>query len=151
MAGSFGYRTDTQEGVARDGRSLAVPGDPARADEETLIVADGTSCRHQIADGHLGARRSMSRGFWKSRWTRSVSNEHPCQHGTPPSPHLPAPGTCDKVRELIVTGELPSGKESPERELCEMFGVSRTPLREALKVLAADQLVGASAQSRGPG
>jgi len=47
----------------------------------------------------------------------------------------------DKVRELIVTGELPSGKKVPERELCEMFGVSRTPLREALKVLAADQLV----------
>lgn len=47
----------------------------------------------------------------------------------------------DKVRELIVTGELRSGKKVPERELCEMFGVSRTPLREALKVLAADQLV----------
>lgn len=47
----------------------------------------------------------------------------------------------EKVRELIVTGALASGKKVPERELCEMFGVSRTPLREALKVLAADQLV----------
>ncbi|ETX28990.1 GntR family transcriptional regulator [Roseivivax isoporae] len=47
----------------------------------------------------------------------------------------------DKVRELIVSGELPQGTKVPERELCEMFGVSRTPLREALKVLALDRLV----------
>jgi DNA-binding GntR family transcriptional regulator len=47
----------------------------------------------------------------------------------------------DKVRELIVNGELPGGTKVPERELCEAFGVSRTPLREALKVLASDQLV----------
>ena len=26
------------------------------ADDDTLIVADGTSCRHQIADGTRGAR-----------------------------------------------------------------------------------------------
>lgn len=47
----------------------------------------------------------------------------------------------EKVRELIVNGELPGGTKVPERELCEAFGVSRTPLREALKVLAADHLV----------
>ncbi len=47
----------------------------------------------------------------------------------------------ERVRELIITGELAPGKKVPERQLCEMFGVSRTPLREALKVLAADQFV----------
>ncbi len=45
------------------------------------------------------------------------------------------------VRELIVDGDLPPGIKIPEKELCERFGVSRTPLREALKVLASEGLV----------
>lgn len=42
------------------------------------------------------------------------------------------------LREMIIEGELPPGLRVPERELCERFGVSRTPLREALKVLATE-------------
>lgn len=45
------------------------------------------------------------------------------------------------LREIIVNGELPPGAKVPEKDLCEAFGVSRTPLREALKVLAAEGLV----------
>ncbi len=45
------------------------------------------------------------------------------------------------LRELIVNGELQPGKKVPEKDLCELYGVSRTPLREALKVLATDGLV----------
>jgi DNA-binding GntR family transcriptional regulator len=33
------------------------------------------------------------------------------------------------------------GARVPERQLCELFGISRTPLREALKVLAAEGLI----------
>jgi DNA-binding GntR family transcriptional regulator len=47
----------------------------------------------------------------------------------------------DRVRDMIERGELASGERIPERELCETFGVSRTPLREALKVLASEGLV----------
>lgn len=47
----------------------------------------------------------------------------------------------DSLREMIVNGELPPGQKVPEKELCEHYGVSRTPLREALKVLATDGLV----------
>ena len=39
---------------------------------------------------------------------------------------------------MLVEGEIPPGSRVPERELCESFGISRTPLREALKVLAAE-------------
>jgi DNA-binding GntR family transcriptional regulator len=46
-----------------------------------------------------------------------------------------------RLRDYIVEGALPEGGRIPERELCEMFGVSRTPLREALKVLAAEGLL----------
>jgi DNA-binding GntR family transcriptional regulator len=45
------------------------------------------------------------------------------------------------LRDLIVEGELLAGARVPERLLCERFGVSRTPLREALKVLASEGLV----------
>jgi len=47
----------------------------------------------------------------------------------------------DRLYELIVEGSLAPGNKVPERALCETFGVSRTPMREALKVLAAEGLV----------
>ena len=47
----------------------------------------------------------------------------------------------ERLRDMIVEGVLPPGLKVPERELCEQFGVSRTPLREALKVLASEGLV----------
>lgn len=42
------------------------------------------------------------------------------------------------LREMILQGELRPGEKVPEEQLCERFGVSRTPIREALKVLAAE-------------
>jgi DNA-binding GntR family transcriptional regulator len=39
---------------------------------------------------------------------------------------------------MIVNGELRPGEKVPEEVLCARFGVSRTPIREALKVLAAE-------------
>jgi DNA-binding GntR family transcriptional regulator len=47
----------------------------------------------------------------------------------------------DRLRDLIISCELAPDSKIPEKELCERFGVSRTPLREALKVLAYDGLV----------
>ena len=49
--------------------------------------------------------------------------------------------TVSRLRALITEGDLPPGSRIQERELCERFGVSRTPLREALKVLASEGLV----------
>lgn len=45
------------------------------------------------------------------------------------------------VRDYIVEGNLADGARVPERLLCERFGISRTPLREALKVLASEGLI----------
>jgi DNA-binding GntR family transcriptional regulator len=47
----------------------------------------------------------------------------------------------EHLREFIVEGVLAPGTKLNERELCDTLGISRTPLREALKVLAAEGLI----------
>ncbi|KWR74943.1 GntR family transcriptional regulator [Cupriavidus sp. IDO] len=46
-----------------------------------------------------------------------------------------------QLRTFIVEGVLEAGRKLNERELCESLGISRTPLREAMKVLAAEGLI----------
>ena len=46
-----------------------------------------------------------------------------------------------RIRELIVTLELPPGSLVSERELMERLGLGRTPVREALRALARERLV----------
>jgi DNA-binding GntR family transcriptional regulator len=45
------------------------------------------------------------------------------------------------LRNMIIEGELHPGSRIADSRLCDHFGVSRTPLREALKVLSAEGLV----------
>ena len=52
-----------------------------------------------------------------------------------------AVGLSDALRELILEGHLREGEKIREKALTEQFGVSRTPLREAMKVLAAEGLI----------
>jgi DNA-binding GntR family transcriptional regulator len=47
----------------------------------------------------------------------------------------------DRLRDLIVRGELAPGARLNERLLCGQLGISRTPLREAIKLLATEGLV----------
>lgn len=46
-----------------------------------------------------------------------------------------------RLRELIVTLELPPGSFVNERELMARLGLGRTPVREALRALARERLV----------
>ena len=50
MAGAFGYGADTYDASMEMAELSLLPA-VRRADAATLIVADGTSCRHQIKDG----------------------------------------------------------------------------------------------------
>lgn len=58
---------------------------------------------------------------------------------------IPRPGLHGQVahslRQMLVEGRIAPGAKLNERELCEVLQVSRTPLREAIKMLAAEGLV----------
>jgi len=61
-----------------------------------------------------------------------------------PTPILRRPlheEAADRLRELIEQGKLAPGARLNERVLTAQLGVSRTPLREAFKVLATEGLV----------
>jgi DNA-binding GntR family transcriptional regulator len=66
----------------------------------------------------------------------------------PRSMMVPGTGTstlavtlADRMREMIIEGELAAGMRLNERVLCDRLGASRTPLREAFRLLAAEHLV----------
>ena len=46
-----------------------------------------------------------------------------------------------RLRDMVVDGRLVPGEPIDEKQLCEEFGISRTPLREALKILASEGLI----------
>ena len=50
-------------------------------------------------------------------------------------------GLLARMQEDILTGEMRPGEKIIEQKLCEKYGASRTPVREALKQLEADGLV----------
>jgi len=47
----------------------------------------------------------------------------------------------DMIREKIFNHELQPGSWIDEQQLTQLFGISRTPLREAIKVLASEGLI----------
>jgi Fe-S oxidoreductase/FAD/FMN-containing dehydrogenase len=60
MAGAFGYGADTYQ-ASIDMAELSLLPAVRRADADALIIADGTSCRHQIADGTERAALHVAR------------------------------------------------------------------------------------------
>lgn len=49
--------------------------------------------------------------------------------------------TVARLEELIMRGELPPGARLPEQQLADTLGVSRGPLREAIRTLEGRRLV----------
>ena len=70
--------------------------------------------------------------------------EPPAARPTPtPAATLPA-SAAERLRDLIIQGDLAPGMRLNERSLCERLGISRTPLREAFRLLAAEGLIAQS-------
>src|SRR3954447_19598992 len=85
-------------------------------------------------------------GYAIEYWPNLLGLDHFCiQNGSIESPRRYLDMMHDEVvsrlRHVLTEGETPPGARIPERELCASFAISRTPLREALKVLAAEGLV----------
>jgi len=85
MAGAFGYGADTYQASMEMAELSLLPA-VRRADDATLIVADGTSCRHQIKDGagrgalHVARVLAMSLSNARSNPTASPVAKEPI-HG----------------------------------------------------------------------
>src|SRR5205814_7073708 len=47
-----------------------------------------------------------------------------------------------RIREMILRGELAAGARVAEAPLAQLLGMSRTPVRQALPVLAQEGLLG---------
>jgi Fe-S oxidoreductase len=76
MAGAFGYGSDTYDVSMQMAEASLLPA-VRRADSTTLIVADGTSCRHQISDGTDRAAIHVARVLAMSiDGAQSNSNSH---------------------------------------------------------------------------
>jgi Fe-S oxidoreductase len=83
MAGAFGYGADTFD-VSMEIAELSLLPAVRRADAQTLIVADGTSCRHQIKDGADRGAVHVARVLAMSL-ARAIQFKQPSSHkGTIP-------------------------------------------------------------------
>jgi DNA-binding GntR family transcriptional regulator len=78
--------------------------------------------RSSSRDSSTGSNRKRSAGTWSD--------------GLPSSERV-----YQQLRQMILSGELPPQTRLVEIHLGEQFGVSRTPVREALKRLTAEKLV----------
>jgi len=63
------------------------------------------------------------------------------RHGSALSPRALYQDVAELLRQRIFQRELEPGSWIDELKIAEQYGISRTPLREALKVLAAEGLV----------
>jgi DNA-binding GntR family transcriptional regulator len=61
--------------------------------------------------------------------------------GSAPTHYTTQESVVDRLRGLILSRTLRPGERLVQSELAEQFGVSRTPIREALHKLASDGLV----------
>lgn len=62
-------------------------------------------------------------------------------HALPVQPHSLSIALTDKLRERILSHQLPPGCDINEGQLAQEFGISRTPVREAMKLLCHEGLL----------
>ena len=74
MAGAFGYGADTYDASIEMAELSLLPA-VRRADDKTIVVADGTSCRHQIKDGASREALHVARVLAMSLDTSSSSKK----------------------------------------------------------------------------
>src|SRR5215813_752756 len=76
-----------------------------------------------------------------SRSGRSAMTVPSSAGSTPPPPETITEFVVDQIRDRIVLGKIKPGEKLSVYSLAEEFGVSRVPLREAVRQLEAESLV----------
>src|SRR5438132_12127907 len=87
----------------------------------------------------IGYRRNMMAVASAHSGGRRVKNGH---ESLAPSPGMTlAESLRQKLEGAIAAGHLEPGSRLDEQEIAQRFGVSRTPVREAFRLMAANHLV----------
>jgi DNA-binding GntR family transcriptional regulator len=73
--------------------------------------------------------------------TRATTTESPAPAGTPGPKRLLHNDAVQILRNMILSGELAPGEPLREISISQQLGMSRTPIREAFRTLAAEGLV----------
>ena len=138
MAGSFGYDAATIDVSLKMGELSLLPA-VRKAPSDTLIVADGTSCRHQIHDGSGRAAAHVARvlamsvaaGWLMSSWRRASQRRAGCG-GMMPLPLLPTSlvGSYAQPEWLIDRKKL-AGRFPPRVRAKELWRVAPEFLDQA--------------------
>lgn len=91
---------------------------------------------------------TLDAGVWAPKTNERPTRKHWDLDTTPdlnleptPAPLSLTEEVAAKLRDLIIRGQLKPGQHVVERKLCAELDVSRTPMREALKLLRQDGLV----------
>jgi FAD/FMN-containing dehydrogenase/Fe-S oxidoreductase len=100
MAGAFGYGAETYDASLQMGELSLLPA-VRRADADTLVVADGTSCRHQIADGTGRTALHVARVL-------AMSLDGSSFRGAPGGPREARP-ECASPESITPAGSMDSG------------------------------------------
>ena len=128
MAGAFGYGADTYQASMEMAELSLLPA-VRRADSTTLVVADGTSCRHQIKDGTNRAALHVARVLAMS--LDRATAQSPIPHLSQRKPFM-AELTLDVARK-ILDAALAKGVEKKLKPLV----ITILDARGCVKVTAA--------------
>ena len=93
---------------------------------------------HLVMDLRVPGRPQIAEASSAAERAGAASPQRPSRRIAIPTLHE---RIVDTLRDMIMEDDLEPGSRLPEQELCERLGVSRTPLREAIKVLAFEGLV----------
>ena len=102
-----------------------------------ILCTPGTTTRPRKA-----AHMSISKGRVARRSDRyGLRRRDDCADVPPERPPSLAEHVCRVIREDILTGRQPAGARLTEAMVMERTGVSRTPVREGLRMLEGEGLV----------
>ena len=98
--------------------------------DKSLQDREGSAAQRAVAQAATAPCRPSGFAHFQERF-----------HTMRPVPNSLHDEAASRLREQIFAGALPPGSFLDEAALCERLAISRTPLREALKVLTAEGLL----------